>query len=427
MWNRRKWGWMIVGFAGLLCSLSTRAFEMDGAESNAGADTPAETATASAPENSREPAQLVSAVGLSQQRNALLHYPQSTERMLQNKGFEFHGFLKTEASTDFHSGFTGDGTDTRSLLETSVMLDLDKFMQWKGGRVSASFHDYFGTNATNALVGDVQGFSNIDARPMNRIYELWFEQSFHRGKVRIKVGRIDANTEFAYVENAGDFLNSSMGYSPTILSMNTYPDLRTGGLVALRPWRSIFATLGDFRCAEHGNMAMGEVGSRWAVAQHSLPGRIAVGSWIHAHTRDGYLGQRMFGLNGLYVVAEQSLWRQESDKEDFRGVRAFAQWGNADPMFSAVSRHEGGGFEWVGPLARRPQDALGVGVTRVHLGADYYQADCTGRERSVESFYKVSVRKWWTVTPDLQLIDNAPTASSATRPYAATLRMVFSY
>ena len=209
--------------------------------------------------------------------------------------------------------------------------------------------------------------------------------------------------------------------------MNTYPDLQTGGLVALYPWRSVFITLGDFRCPEHGNMAIGEVGSRWTVARHSLPGRVAVGSWIHPHTREGYLGQRAFGLNGLYIVSEQAFWRQESEKEDFRGVRAFAQWGDADPVFSTVSRHEGGGLEWVGPVARRPKDALGVGVTRVSLGANYYDDDCSGRERSIESFYKVSVRKWWSVTADLQLLSNSPQPTPATQPYAATLRMAFSY
>ena len=38
-----------------------------------------------------------------------------------------------------------------------------------------------------------------------------------------KAGRIDANTEFAALHASEEFLNSSMGYSPTIWGMPTYP------------------------------------------------------------------------------------------------------------------------------------------------------------------------------------------------------------
>ena len=211
--------WLLIGFALLIYAVGTQAGDAGSSEgvvtNEPAPDT--NTATGSANTTVGRVAPAAPAI-LVQEKKPITRYPRSAERLLESKGFEFHGFLKSEVSTDFHSGFTGDGTDTRSLVETSVTLDLNKAVQWKGARFSASFHDYFGTNATNALVGDVQGFSNIDARPMNRIYEMWFEQTLDRGKVRIKVGRIDANTEFAYVENAGDFLNSSMGFSPTILA-----------------------------------------------------------------------------------------------------------------------------------------------------------------------------------------------------------------
>src|SRR5215467_16389746 len=42
---------------------------------------------------------------------------------------------------------------------------------------------------------------------------------------------IDANTHIATVESGTDFLNSSMGHSPTILKLPTYPEPRVGGNV----------------------------------------------------------------------------------------------------------------------------------------------------------------------------------------------------
>ena len=118
-------------------------------------------------------------------------------KWFHSKGVEFHAILKAEGSSNFHSGFSGDGTDFRSLVETVMGVDMQKAIGWQGAQVQASFHDYFGSNATERLMGDAQGFSNIDSYPMNRIYELWFQQSLAQSELRIKLGRIDANTEFA--------------------------------------------------------------------------------------------------------------------------------------------------------------------------------------------------------------------------------------
>jgi porin len=368
------------------------------------------------------------AMAPAKQDNFISDYASKSRELLQTKGLEFHGFLKTEGTTDFHSGLSGDGADYRGLLETSISVDLDNAFRWKGGKVLASFHDYFGTDGTEDLIDDAQGFSNIDAQPMNRIYELWFEQTLANGKIRIKLGRIDANTEFAFVENATEFLNSSMGYSPTILDMHSYPELRNGAILALKPADSFYLTVGDFLCPNRGDMAMGEIGIRWKISNRQLPGRLAFGSWIHPHTIEGYLGQQAFGLHGYYIIGEQMLWNMNRREADTgRGIRAFAQWGTADPLFNGISRHLGGGAEWIGVFPHRPADVVGLGITDVHLGPDYFQAPIEGHERSIESFYKLTVRSWMSFTADLQIIRDSSNALNQTQPYVGTLRMVLSY
>jgi len=76
--------------------------------------------------------------------------------------------------------------------------------------------------------GAAQLPSNIDSCSRTTLYELWLEQRFLSNKLRLKGGKIDANTEFDVVQTAGDFLNSSMGYSPTILAFPTYPEPKPG-------------------------------------------------------------------------------------------------------------------------------------------------------------------------------------------------------
>ncbi len=385
--------------------------------------TPTDTEIEKSPRDSNP-----SSVAPDAPKNIAIQRVKHSREILETKGFESHGFLKTEGTTDFRSGLSADGTDFRGLLETSVSLDLDKAFRWKGARISASFHDYFGTDATDDLIRDAQGFSNIDAQPLNRMYELWFEQSLANGKVRIKLGRIDANTEFAFVENAGEFLNSSMGYSPTILDMHSYPEPQPGAVLAMKTGDFFSLTVGDFLCPMRGDMALGEIGTRWKLFNGQAPGRIAFGSWIHPHTLTGNFGNEAFGLHGYYAIGEQMLWKTNPGApDDARGIRAFVQWGSADPTFSGISRHEGGGAEWIGPFSRRSSDVAGLGITAVRLGQDSYQGSYTGHEQSIESFYKVSVRSWMSITADLQFINSSNAQLIRAQPYVGNLRMTLIY
>jgi len=347
---------------------------------------------------------------------------------LQNKGIEFHATLKTEVSSNFHNGFSENGTDARSLLETVMSVDLSKSFGWPGAQVTGSFHDYIGSNATDRLIGDTQGFSNIDAYRTNRLYELWFQQTLAHEQLRIKFGQIDANTEFAYVENATEFLNSSMGFSPTILDMNTYPDLRLGALAAYTPSKFLSVSAGVFRCLPSGSMMLGEVGTRWKISERAAAGRLAVGFWIHPHMLDSFDGTSAYGVKGFYAVAEQTLWKRSSDMDDdSRGIRAFAQWGNANPWFNGIAHHLGGGFQWVGAMSRRPGDIIGFGVTTVQFGQDCDRSMSLGHERAIETFYKVPVRPWLSFTPDLQWIVNPSGSMERPLALAGSMRMVISF
>ena len=54
----------------------------------------------------------------------------------------------------------------------------------------------------------------------------------------------------------------------------------------------------------------------------------------------------------------------------------------------------------------RPADVIGLGLTNVWLGEDYDRDVSTGREHSIETFYKLPVRTWLSFTPDFQWIVN---------------------
>lgn len=49
--------------------------------------------------------------------------------------------------------------------------------------------------------GAIQAYSNIDEDEFSKIYEVWIEGNYQDRSVRFKLGQIDANSEFAYVNH----------------------------------------------------------------------------------------------------------------------------------------------------------------------------------------------------------------------------------
>jgi hypothetical protein len=68
-----------------------------------------------------------------------------------------------------------------------------------------------------------QGLSSLDAGDFGGVGEAWLE--WRSGKrVRVKAGRVDANSEFAASESAGSFANPSFGLSPVLALLPSYPE-----------------------------------------------------------------------------------------------------------------------------------------------------------------------------------------------------------
>jgi len=59
------------------------------------------------------------------------------------------------------------------------------------------------------LVGNVQKFTKLNYPPYLQIAEFWYRQTLFHGKLRLKLGKVDANSEFSVVDNYLAFLNSS--------------------------------------------------------------------------------------------------------------------------------------------------------------------------------------------------------------------------
>ena len=323
----------------------------------------------------------------------------------------------------------------RGLIDFNVTLDLGPLARIEGGTFFAQDHAIVGTNG-GPFARAFQGVSNIDADPFHHLGEVWDEQQFAGSRIRIKAGRVDANTEFAVVESAAEFINPSYGYSPTIFTLPTYPEPALSLNVFATPRKGVHLGAGVYRLpgpdgdADQDDaasmrrlFAIGEVGVSWRFGGNALGGRATAGLWHQEQGMARFDGGYRNAITSPYFVVEQSVWRRGApDAEETPSVTVFGQYGYADEHVSAVQHHGSVGMFWAQPFASRPHDVLGLGATIVHF-TRFADADNHGSEIDVGPFYKFQVTPWLSVKPDLQVIRNPGGLRRSRAVLAGTLRM----
>jgi carbohydrate-selective porin OprB len=322
-----------------------------------------------------------------------------------------------------------DGEAHMRYAEVGVGLDLEALLGLSG---TTFFVDAYHTagDSLSALLGDWQVASNIDSDPVDVLAELWLEQAGAGGAYRVKVGKMDVNSEFAFVDNGGEFLNSSMGFSPTIFALPTFPLPAFGALVEGHAG-AFHARLGVFDGAgatgydtggngpsfwsDHPTSAfyIGEVGVRW---EGSAPGRLAVGHWHHNADFDRFDGGVDDDAQGQYLVLDQHL---ASDLAG-RDLGLYGQLGLADERVSEVGVHLGAGLVWLSPDTGT---GAGLGVTGVEFTDEPAAGFSADRELTVELFWRAQPLGWLSVKPDLQYITNPGGDASVDDAVALGLRL----
>lgn len=326
------------------------------------------------------------------------------KRHLDDKGFAGSLTFVNDWSKSFRGGASSAGYVNRYSLDVSVAVDTRKTIGWNGGTGFFRLKNHLGENGGD-YVGDAQGFSNIDDTARTRLYELWYEQKLSEDRLRLKLGKIDANSEFAVVRIAGDFLNSSMGYSPTILALPTYPEPKPGINVFVIPKQHYQASFGLFRGSGDMEMLILEGGRDWQVPHINLGGHVSLGMWHLSGLVPCFDGDHLAGTQGFYLVAEQAVWgRTRPDPSGPQQLTAFLQYGRANGDVSRFTRHIGGGIVFTGPFAARSHDAIGLAVTSVRFTDDPYAGYQYPYELVTEAYYKISLLRFFSLVPDAQFI-----------------------
>lgn len=346
---------------------------------------------------------------------------------LDDFGLIFEGSYTGEWSGVWDGGINQHAT-YRHFLDLNLTADFELLFDIVGGSL---FVDYYSTSGSNLSTdsGDIQGSSNIEVDPdVDELAELWYEQWLFENRLRLKVGKVEANSEFAFVEVGGDFISSSPGMSPTIFVLPTCPDPAMSVNVFVYPTENLYFGLGVYDGAmgvdgiatgrrgprtffsDHLSddyFWIGEAGYSWENLTASMgDGRLAVGAWYHSGIFTQFDGNTENGTEGFYVLFEQQIWSENPDiEDDDQGMNFMIQYGYADEDVSEVAHHLGAGLIAVGPLAGRDNDSAGLYVSFVDL-SDANGAGFTDDETALELYYKYQLTPYASIKPDIQYIIN---------------------
>jgi len=275
----------------------------------------------------------------------------------------------------------------------------------------------------------------MDSPRFSRAGEIWYEQKLFQNSLRLKIGQVDANAEFDYVTAAGGFINPSAGFSPTIVGFPTYPSPALSANVFLYPAEWIYAGFGAYAddlasLSSSGfrqPFLIGETGLTHKGLYGLGPGRIAVGLWRNTDELARFDGTNQRGVNGLYAVAEQQVWKKKvDDPNDTQGVSVFAQYGSTSPDVSAIRRHVGLGTSAQGLVPTRDNDLAGIYWSWVQSsGAP--GAGLHGNEAALEMFYQWQLTPFLTLQPDLQWIRNPGGQQLNSDAWIFTLRTAITF
>jgi len=366
---------------------------------------------------------------------------------LADAGVAIEATLVNEVSEVLRAGLD-DGTSRRigqrSQVNVGVILDLDRLAHLSKAEVQARYQ-YAGGDDASHRMGDAQGWSNINvSSDIHQLSELWYQQGFgvvpgggDDDLLRIKMGKLDATNEFASLPALAQFLNSSAGFSPTILPFPTYPNPAVGANVFVQPVAGIIAGFGVYDASAttrgvatgelgqasffahdlaHDKVWLGQLGGQWR------GGSAQVGGWLLRGELSGFDGAESTRTSGWYALGQQELWTSG----ETQAITAVAQVAGADDNLSNYGRHLAAGLWGQGLIPGREADGVGLYVTDVTF------TDATddvsdrlfpaSHETVIEVVYACQAAGWWLVRADAQYIQHPGGSLDPTSAMVVALR-----
>jgi len=423
---------------------------------NAPGETPAAQSQGTAPGPTPNPAAASQPQGLWE-RSSLLGDLGGSRPTLASHGVAIAPVYTGEVMGNVLGGAGGyDGRGRGTIYEHSLAVPLDidfsKLVTgWEGGSFHASAFWIAGPGLTPSYTGDLSNTSNIQGYNTVRLDELWFQQTFFKQLLSLKVGEIAADTEFFSSASSSLFISGTFG-TFTLIANNlgdphdppVYPMAAPAVRLIVQPVPQ-FSLQGGVFDGNAESQPANSSGTAFPLNSESgalifteadylvnqqpddkgLQGTYKLGSFVHTHNFNTWNSAAAgtpasAGTDyGLYGVIDQQLYSR-----DGRVISAFVRPGYAPGDVNLVEWYVDGGFNFTGFLPGRAADVAGIAVARSQVSGDYSHSQAVlngggsySGETVVEATYKIALAPWWTLQPDFQYIftpsgrDGSPNAA----------------
>ncbi len=303
-----------------------------------------------------------------------------------------HIDLDYTAETFVYNG--GNDPSYRGNLDLVLTINMEKL-----GFLRRGTFFVYGQHAHGGGISDQLGLilpvSNLEAEPFTQLSEFWFYQQF--GRVRLRLGKQDANRDFGNPRFGGNFVNSSFGVLPGIpMPSFPAPGLGAAAFIEIMKWLELRGGVyeGSPKIGSFGASAFADDAGIFSIAaiavRQNLNGREAglhqLGVWTH-NTLD---------RSGLFAVYDLILYGNPRDQNDKRSVQIFVRgdWSSKirEPA-NEITAYVGGGLTAHAFFGEDNTVGLGAGWVRTQAA----------RETFIEAFFKLREIAWLTFEPDIQL------------------------
>ena len=317
---------------------------------------------------------------------------------LRDRGVEVLVTYVNELAANSHGGARRDATSADQFM-VGADLDLARLAGIDGASVHVTFTDRNGSN-----LNDGAGLSTL-LNPQEiygyghgtRLVNLYYQQRLWADRVMVKLGRMPMGGDiFPF---SCEFQNLTFcGTVPGFITPNwfTWPVSQWGASAdtklarTVRLETAVYQVNPSFARSREGldlGNPSGTTGAHavaqltWTPSPGGLPGAYRAGVWrntgdfedLYRNQAGAPIGEaggapRMLTrASGYYLMAEQVVRQQGGDAG--RGVTLFGNLIQSDAQVSYVESVWEGGLFWRGPLAARPNDALGLAAGRLRVNA----------------------------------------------------------
>ena len=329
----------------------------------------------------------------------------------------------------------------------ATKLDLEKLFGLSQAQFALVITDRNGHNLSDdAHLGNLQQVQEVYGRGQTwRFTELFYDQGYLDGKLDWKIGKFPEGDDFAAF--SCEFMNLTFCGAPPGNIVGSYwynwpvsqwatrlkANFTAFGYVQVGAYeinpsylRTRYALDLGSPPGATGVLVPCEIA--WLPSFSGLAGSYKFGAWYNSSTApdivDNTAGQPLaiaggtplmrHGLYGGYVNFQQRLSGARTDTK--RGLSVFLNATYADRRTSKLDSQVGAGMLYTGPLAWRSADELGFAVGETHVNprlADVERmqnaagdgtVDVQASEWVSEIFYKIQVRGWVDLQPNIQYV-----------------------